>query len=982
MNALVRKSAVPVAALLFFLIPAAASAQVYPVKKSANGRYLVDQNNVPFLIAGDAPQSLMVNLSTTDADSYFANRKSHGFNAVWINLLCNTYTAGRADSSTYDGIIPFTTPNDFSTPNETYFARCDTMINLANNHGLVVILDPAETGSFLSVMHSNGATKCRAYGQYLGNRYKNFNNIIWMSGNDFQSWSNASDDSVVTAVALGIKDNDTRHIHTVELNYNISQSLDDPNWAPIISLNAAYTYSPTYAEVLKGYNMANFDPVFMVEAVYEFESNAQSHTSTPLTLRRQEYWTDLSGATGQLYGNHYTWTFTSGWQTHLDTPGAIQMANVKALFEPRAWYNLVPDQNHATLTAGFGTFTSSGEVDASDYATAGRTPDGSLVMAYMPTLRTFTINMAQLSGPVTARWYDPANGSFTAIAGSPFANSGSHAFAPPGNNSEGSPDWVLVLEASAGGPVAPSISQQPANRTVTVGQTASFSVTASGTAPLSYQWQKNGANISGATGSSTTTPATVSGDNGSTFRCVVSNSAGSVTSASATLTVTSGTVGTGTGLTGQYYDNIDFTNLKVTRTDATVNFNWGSGSPDPSIGVDTFSVRWTGQVQAQFSETYTFFTESDDGIRLWVNGVLVINNWTDHAPTENSGTISLSAGVKYDLKLEYYENGGGAVAQLLWSSPSTPKQVVPQSQLYPAAVSGGGGLTGQYFDNIDFTNLKVTRTDATVNFNWGTGSPDPSIGVDTFSVRWTGQVQAQFSETYTFYTESDDGIRLWVNGVLVINNWTDHAPTENSGTISLSAGVKYDLKLEYYENGGGAVAQLLWSSPSTPKQVVPQSQLTPTSPSVEIQIGDTIIEVADDSGNANLLLAQQATLSQTATLESLSFYVTTAAGKLRMGVYDATGPGGGPGAIKAQTAEITPVVGWNTAAVVTQVSLPPGNYWLAYLPSDNNLHFRVERGTGSTAYYGFTYGALPSTFSGSPIDIVGNWSFYATLRVP
>jgi hypothetical protein len=149
-----------------------------------------------------------------------------------------------------------------------------------------------------------------------------------------------------------------------------------------------------------------------------------------------------------------------------------------------------------------------------------------------------------------------------------------------------------------------------------------------------------------------------------------------------------GVVGNGTGLLGDYFDNIDLTNQKLSRTDGVVNFDWGSGSPDASIGADGFSVRWTGQVQAQFSETYTFTTTSDDGIRLWVNGVQVVNNWTDHAPTDNSGTIALTAGQKYDLKLEYYENGGGAVAKLLWSSPSTSKQVIPQSQLYPAS-SGG-----------------------------------------------------------------------------------------------------------------------------------------------------------------------------------------------------------------------------------------------------------------------------------------------------
>jgi hypothetical protein len=114
---------------------------------------------------------------------------------------------------------------------------------------------------------------------------------------------------------------------------------------------------------------------------------------TPQILRRQEYWSLLSGATGQLYGNHYTWQFicpqrdsagncVGGWKDQLDTPGAVQMAYVTALFEPRKWYELVPDQTHTVVTAGFGTFGSE------DYVTAGRTPDGGLAMVYVPSVRT------------------------------------------------------------------------------------------------------------------------------------------------------------------------------------------------------------------------------------------------------------------------------------------------------------------------------------------------------------------------------------------------------------------------------------------------------------------------------------------------------------------------------------------------------------------------------------------------------------------
>jgi hypothetical protein len=147
-------------------------------------------------------------------------------------------------------------------------------------------------------------------------------------------------------------------------------------------------------------------------------------------------------------------------------------------------------------------------------------------------------------------------------------------------------------------------------------------------------------------------------------------------------------------------------------------------------------------------------------------------------------------------------------------------------------------------------------------------------------------------------------------------------------------------------------------------------------------IGETTITPIDDNGNANLLLAQQATLGQSATIQSLSFYVTTAAGKLRLGIYDATGPSGGPGVKKAETAEMTPVVGWNTASVTTPVSLPAGNYWLAYLPNDNNLAFKkVDTSSAPSRLYSFTYGTLPNTYSTTPQTTPSHWSFYATLSL-
>ena len=137
------------------------------------------------------------------------------------------------------------------------------------------------------------------------------------------------------------------------------------------------------------------------------------------------------------------------------------------------------------------------------------------------------------------------------------------------------------------------------------------------------------------------------------------------------------------------------------------------------------------------------------------------------------------------------------------------------------------GLEATYFDNQDFTNPVLNRIDPVVNFNWGTGSPDPVMGADNFSIRWDGLIEVPVSGTYTFYTTTDDGVRLWVNNQLLIDKWIPQSPTEWSANISLTQGDLVPVLMEYYEQGGGAVAQLSWSGPGIGKQIIPSQYLHP-----------------------------------------------------------------------------------------------------------------------------------------------------------
>lgn len=240
-----------------------------------------------------------------------------------------------------------------------------------------------------------------------------------------------------------------------------------------------------------------------------------------------------------------------------------------------------------------------------------------------------------------------------------------------------------------------------------------------------------------------------------------------------------------------YWNNKTLTGNPVVQTQETnIDWNWGGGGPS-GVPADGFSARWSKYIDVA-GGTYRFTTTSDDGVRVYVDNTVIIDQWNDHAVLTHTADITLSAG-HHQIVMEYYENGGLAVAKLSWQ-PKTNDIV---------------NWRGEYFNNKTLAGSpQLVRDDANINFNWGSNVPASGLPADNFSVRWTRTVNFP-AGTYRFNITADDGVRLWVNGHLLIDEWKEQAAATYSGVIHLSGNAA--IQMEYYENGGLAVAQLSWA---------------------------------------------------------------------------------------------------------------------------------------------------------------------------
>ena len=257
---------------------------------------------------------------------------------------------------------------------------------------------------------------------------------------------------------------------------------------------------------------------------------------------------------------------------------------------------------------------------------------------------------------------------------------------------------------------------------------------------------------------------------------------------------------------GEYYPNIDFRGAPAfVRNDAAIDFDWGRGAPASNFPADRFSVRWTRDVYFD-GGTYRFRATMDDGMRVFLDDSLILDAWQDGSARTVTNDVTVGQGVRR-LRVEYYENTSYAVARFSWERISDP---TPEH--FP-------DWKGEYWDNRSLDgNPRVVRNDRTLDFNWGTGSPDSRIPGDNFSARWTRHVELSRG-TYRFYALADDGVRVWVGDTRLINEWRDsRGDVTYSGDIFLDG--RHRVKVEYYERTGGARVKVWWERIDTPPATV------------------------------------------------------------------------------------------------------------------------------------------------------------------
>jgi hypothetical protein len=400
------------------------------LKVSDNGRYFV-QHGKPFFWLGDSTWSLFVLYSTREAEEYLEHRRQQGFNVFHVMLAFNGGPGLKTGAGNQEGEMPWLDSNP-AHPNEAYFKNVDYIVDMARRKGLIMYLLPlgGSGGAFVEQEKVFTSDNVRAYAKWLGHRYRNVPNIVWMNGFDLAPWEHVE---FARDLAAGLREGGAAQLMSYAPRGGLSSSyFQQEAWLGFNHIQTWSDYWRAHSMVLADYCRLPIKPVVMAEGAYEEGPEYPSRPITPLVVRKEAYWSFLGGGF-HSYGHNDIWRHNPSWRKSLDSPGARQMGILKAIFTSHNWWKLVPDQSVFRNGAG------------SDMTlnVAARSTDGDGVIVYLSSPCSVSVDMSKVTASKTiqATWVNPATGANTPIGDLP--NQGFHSFTTP-NPWE---DALLLLDA-------------------------------------------------------------------------------------------------------------------------------------------------------------------------------------------------------------------------------------------------------------------------------------------------------------------------------------------------------------------------------------------------------------------------------------------------------------------------------------------------------------------------------------------------------
>jgi len=447
----------------------------FPLKISSDKRYLVDQENKPFPILGRTAW-FIISQPDSGYKKFLANTIAHGHNAIEMSVITHWAIGNHApfnangdapflkrlNGNDWDGKLTYadikTEGPNLLTPNENYWKHADELLAYCESKGILVFMFPGYVGysseseeqGWMKELVANGTEKTEQYGAWIATRYKDRKNIVWMLLGDKGKF-NEEQAKAEAALIKGLKSVQGQQSVQYSAESNSGQNAaDNADFGNEMTLNGSYTWElkvPVPYIARRAYAHDPVLPSFLLEEPYDEEgpdgNNYNPNATQP--VRRFQWWGWLSTTGGYISGNGYVWQFVDPiWQQHLNTQAALDMSRLNNFIRSINWWQLVPSglNGMKTLIAG------ANNVDTTAaYVSAAATKDGSLLVAYIPPAHkgSIAVDMSALSDKANAYWFDPTNGIFTSIPGSPFKNKGVQSFTPLLKNSAGETDWVLML---------------------------------------------------------------------------------------------------------------------------------------------------------------------------------------------------------------------------------------------------------------------------------------------------------------------------------------------------------------------------------------------------------------------------------------------------------------------------------------------------------------------------------------------------------